>query len=380
MGVYTRPDSPFFWMAIEQPDGRRPIRESTGLLARGLTPDQRKINQALANALYAKRATTNTATEVGLVEKTKPRIRFNAYADWYDKHAIKGDERESDILVILRRHLGPMWLHEIDKERTTEYMTARTDADVMPRTVNREVDLLKSMLRDACPKYLDASPIAGMKRLKVVAPRRHYTTEKEEDRIVRVLESEKDYVGLALYYLGTDSLVRLGDLLDFQRQDDRRRSGWIQDPKDPRQSEPYTFPISRRARKALDKIPDDGPYYFARFRVAKNPRDWRGSVRQWLERVCELANVKYGRDAGGVTWHWGTRRTGASRMIRRKTDLRTVQDVGNWKDPEVVLSIYSEGFSEEAARAVEIPSRRPRRFTSRSREKKTRKNIPKEAN
>lgn len=378
MGVYSRPDSPYFWMAIEQAQGP-PLRESTGIPCRGLSPEQARENRKLANRLYLSRTTTDAAAALGLVDDRET-IRFAAYAAWYEKHKIQqsrddGEDRDLRSLDHLKACFAGKWLHEIDRAATTEYMTARTAAKAMPRTVNREVDLLKSMLRDAVPKYLKVSPLVGMKRLRVVAPRRHYTTEQEEDRIVRVLVAERDYAGLALYYLATDSLVRLGDLLDFRRDDDRGRAGWVPDPKDPRQSTPYTFPISKRARKALDKIPDDGPHYFARFRVAKNPRNWRGSVRQWLERVCATAGVKFGRKAGGMTWHWGTRRTGASRMLRRKVDIGTVQDVGHWKNPEIVLEIYREGFSEEAARAVEIPGRRPRRFTSRSRGAETRENI-----
>lgn len=379
MGVYTRPDSKYFWMAIEQPDGTLADRQSTKIPCKGLTPDQYKTNRTLANQLYLKRATTISAEGHGLMPKARARITFAAYADWYETNVIGDDERELDILQHLRRGFHAAHVDEIDRPATTEYMTRRRTAGASANTVNREVDLLKAMIRDAAPKYIAASPLVGMKRLKVIPPRRHYMTEAEEDQIVRVLEAERDDVGLALLYLGVDSLIRLGDLLDFQRADDRKRSGWIQAPKDPRQPEPYTFPISRRARRALDRIPDDGPYYFARFRVAKKERDWRGAVRQWLERVCVTAGVRYGRRTGGVTWHWATRRTGASRMIRRKVDLGTVQDVGHWKDPEVVLEIYRESFSEEAARAVEVPGRRARRFTSRSRRQKTRGNIKESA-
>jgi hypothetical protein len=40
---------------------------------------------------------------------------------------------------------------------------------VSARTVTREVDLLKVMLRDAAPRYLTASPIVGLKRLPSMA-------------------------------------------------------------------------------------------------------------------------------------------------------------------------------------------------------------------
>ncbi len=362
MGVYTRPDSPYFWMAIERKDAE-PLRRSTHIPCKGLTPQAFAENKKLAQQVYLKKVTTKAAAAHGLVDD-RERIEFSEYADWYETHVVSknhGGDREKDILKHLRRELGNKWLDEIDRACTKEYMTARTKQRTSARTVNREVDLLKSMLRDACPRYLEVSPLVGMRRLKVTPPRRHYMTEDEEDRIIRVLKD--DPVGRALLHLGTDSLVRLGDLLDFRREDDRGRFGWAMEPKDPRQPQPYTFPISKRARRALDQIPNDGPHYFARFRVAKKRRDWNSSVRQWLEKVCNRANVKYGRKQGGIVFHWATRRTGASRMLRDAVDLKSVQRVGNWKSPEIVLDIYSETFDENASKAVEVPGRRRRRRT-----------------
>jgi site-specific recombinase XerD len=70
-----------------------------------------------------------------------------------------------------------------------------------------------------------------------------------------------------------------------------------------------------------------------------------------LQRACKAANVRYGRTAGGITWHTATRATGATRMLRDRTDLRTVQQVGNWKDIRSVQS-YLETDTRAARRAV----------------------------
>jgi integrase len=371
MGVYTRPDSPYFWMRVEQPHAVF-TRECTHIPARGLTPELRAENKRKAQQVYLTALTQAGSRAQGLEpDEARPPIRVRAYADWYETHVTatnRGAERELDILKIVRADLGALWLHDLDRARVQEWMTKRVAQDMLsPRSVNREVDLLKSMLRDACPKYLEASPIAGMRRLKVIPPRRHYMTEDEEDRIVRALKH--DAVGRALLFLGIDSLCRLGDLLDLRREDDHGRYAWIQDPKDPGQAEPYTIPISTRARRALDAIPGKDAYYFARFRVAEKPRDWRGSVRQWLEKTCAAATppVVYGRKQGGVVFHWATRRTGASRMLRHGVDLKSVQRVGNWKSADLVLGIYSETFDVEVAKAVEVPGRRRKKRKSRER-------------
>jgi integrase len=155
--------------------------------------------------------------------------------------------------------------------------------------------------------------------------------------------------------MGLDTLVRMGDILDFLREDDRGRTAYIRDPKDPTQAEPFEVPISKRLRVALDAVPKtESPYYFPRRRQAATEEGRRMVLRSALKRACEAARLAYGRKRGGITFHWGTRRTGASRMIQRKVDIKTVQAIGHWKHPDVVLEIYAETTTAAMRRAVEL--------------------------
>jgi hypothetical protein len=70
--------------------------------------------------------------------------------------------------------------------------------------------------------------------------------------------------------------------------------------------------------------------------------------------ACKKAKLRYGRRIGGITFHWATRRTGAIRMIQRGVDLKTVQTIGHWKNPEVMLGIWAESHSRAALAAVEL--------------------------
>lgn len=54
MGLYRRPDSPFWWLCLERP-GQRPIRESTRIPVDGGTPGQTRQNRELAEQVYAAR-------------------------------------------------------------------------------------------------------------------------------------------------------------------------------------------------------------------------------------------------------------------------------------------------------------------------------------
>jgi integrase len=269
---------------------------------------------------------------------------------------------------------GEDLLTSIDQDRVRAYYTARRHT-VIPatalrdpahrqmvgaNTVNREVDLLKTMLRDAAPKYLPVSPIVGMKRLTIIKPKRRLLKTDEETQLL----ATGDPQDRAILILGIDTLTRLGDLLELQRTD--RDGVWLY-IRDPKSGDPYSVALSPRAAAALDAIPGDSRYYFSKFRRAEKPRDWPGSVRQRLEWLCTQVGIPYGKAKGGVTFHWATRRTGATRLLIEKgTALPVVQRQGNWKKPDVLLEIYAEAQDADLLKAV---GQKP--FTSRSR--KTRK-------
>lgn len=351
MGVFSRPDSPYWHLWLETaPPGQQ--KEKTAIRI-GTTVSQRRDNRALAEALYHQRM-TELAARIHRLPRRRTAILFDAWADWWEANKMphhRGRHREGEMLKTLRAAFDTVPLIDITRDRVAEWITVRRQA-VSARTVNREVDLLKSMLRDAVPTHLSASPLVGMKHLPVVKPHRHLLTPAEEAKLLPHLKPDDR----AIFLIGLDALVRLGDILDLQRSDDRGRTLYIRDPKDPTQSRPFEVPISTRLRAALDALPvTDSPYYFPRRRQAATEEGRRMVIRSALANACRKAGVKYGRN-GGVVFHWSTRRTGASRMIQRHVDIKTVQAVGHWKHPEVVLEIYAEATTAAMRQAVEAVS------------------------
>src|ERR1051326_789794 len=292
MGVFTRRDSPYYWLYLETTRQK----ERTDIKI-GATTSQKRDTRALAVERYPQRM-NDIAARLYKLPSAQPAIRFAAYAEPYRRDVIahhRGARREQELLKPLRAFFDQDLLTAIDQDRVRRYMTMRAGT-VSARTVNREVDLLKAMLRDAAPKYLTVSPLVGMKRLRVAQPKRRLMTRSEERRVL----AKGDAVDRALLILGVDGLVRLGDLLDLERSDRHGRWLYIADPKS---GEPYEVFLTPRAAKALDVIRTD-KYYFAKFRKAENPRDWASSVRQRLERLCREAGLKYGWKQGGLTFHW----------------------------------------------------------------------------
>lgn len=333
MGIYKRPDSDFWWLYLETAG----TRERTDILI-GDTVAQRGDAKRLAKESYQRKMLDLAEKQIKRLPDERPQLRFSVYAETYARDVIalrRGARRERECLVPLRRFFDDDLLATIDADRVRTYMAAR---QVSPRTVNREVDLLKGMLRDAAPKYLAVSPIVGLKRIKPAPVQRRLLEPADEQRLLDACEDAQDR---AIFILGIDTLIRLGDLLDLERGD--HDGAWLR-VKHAKSGDAYEAALSPRAQAVLKEIAQAGErYYFSKFRVAQAPRDWPGSVRQRFERLCRKAGLRYGRARGGFTFHWATRRTGATRYLLGKgAPISAVQKQGNWKNPEMLLQIYAE--------------------------------------
>jgi hypothetical protein len=352
MGVFHRDDSPYWWYFNEQ------TKEKVKTAVRiGATVAQRTDSRRVAEDVYHQ-ALLQQAKTIHRLPQARTQIRFAAYAEPYATHVIAhraGARREAEMLAHLVEFLGELLLTQITKDTVTRYHTHRTGR-AAARTINREVDLLKSMLRDAVPEYLEASPIVGMKRLRIVPPRRRYTTRREFVRLLRVCEDAQD---TAILVLGRLTLTRLSDLLDLEhthRDPHDPRVLYIADPKN---NDPNEVVLGKRALAAVEALADNGStYLFPKFRRAERPRDWPGSVRQRLEYLCRQADVPYGRAQNGVTFHWGTRRSGATDYIRAGKNLKAIQGQGGWRKPDVLLDIYAEVSREDKLALVNTTTRR----------------------
>jgi integrase len=351
MGVFRRPDSPYWWLYLESTKSREP----TPILL-GETLTQRADAKRLAKDAYQRRMLELAEQQVKRLPNGPAMVRFAAYAETYARDVIalrRGARRELEMLVPLRRFFGHELLSRLDADRVRAYIAAR---QVQPRTVNREVDLLKGMLRDAVPKYLTVSPIVGLKRLKAPPIKRRLLQPAEEHRLLEACEDDQDR---AIIILGIDTMIRLGDLLDLERSE--HDGQWLY-VKHAKSGEAYETALSTRALAVLKAIErTDERYYFAKFRRATNPRDWVGSVRQRFEYLCTKAGLRYGRTHGGLTFHWATRRTGATRYLLEKgAPISAVQKQGNWKHPEMLLRIYAEARRDDQLAMVGAPRLRKR--------------------
>lgn len=381
MAVFTRRDSAWFWLYLEPLAlGERGLKERTQIRA-DAKGQQLKDNRALAEAQYHKRMAERVR---GTIREERPSITFEAFVAWFKVHRLphrKGRVRDEEIIDRLVLVFGgypiaaitPKLVHEkwITPRRTTPTTIAkghRTAARVIQAsdsTINREVDTLKCVLSAGAPEYYERSPLYGMKRLKTITPKRRLLEPDEERRLLLVMTP----ADRALFLIGLDGLVRFSDILDLKWSDYHDNRFWVADPK---AGGGFAVPASARVRKALKAMPrTSAEYIFAHRRHAETEHDRRSAFRNALRRYCERARPKvpYGRAIGGITFHWATRRTGATRMLTRGVDPGTVQKVGRWKTAGLVLDIYHELLDDKARDAVEVVGKRARPFPRHSRKR-----------
>jgi integrase len=358
MGLYSRPDSPFWWMALERPS-HRAIRKCTGVLVAGVTPEHAKEQKQLAAQIYAT-ALGDLARRRFKLPIDRPTITFAAYRQWYLDNVSptkKNLARERSMLKQLGRFFDPKNLDQLTKEDGLEWRRRRAE-EVAPSTVNRELSLMKHMLGTAVPKYLEANPFARLPELPVDEGDVRLLTPAEEKRLLKAATREER----ALIICALDTLQRLSTVVALERAQYHGTYITVLRPKASGGSRPYKVPVSKRLRQAIDRLPKKSAFIFPsfqRYRRDDGPRNvdaTRNAVVRRFEELCREAKIPLNRKAGGISFHC-LRHTGASRMLNRGVDIKTVAEIGNWKDLNV-LKKYLHPIGEAERRAVELVSRK----------------------
>lgn len=357
MGLYVRKDSPFHWMRL-----RGAGCKSTGILIAADTAHASAQQLRDAEDIYRAEMTTLAKARAGLTTIQADAITFTKYAAWFTKHVLprrRGALRDRVIVAHLVAWFGRKPLTSVTRAAVQEYISSRlatkignappkgtrdTRRTVTANTVNREVDVLKGMLRDAVPRHLEANPLAGMKKLRVVAKEKAILNAEDETKLLAVLMP----ADRALVLIALDSLLRLSDVVHLKRADIQGDVIVLKDSK----TGPYTVPLSDRAAAAIEALPKRSAYLFP----SRRTKDPRNTIRLMLRSACKRAGLRYGRGIG-ITFHTATRASGATRMLRNQVDPKTVQDVGHWKDFRAMQSYLQtdDRLKREAVNRVQRP-------------------------
>lgn len=335
MSLFRRPDSDFWYVWLE---GAPRPRVATKIPI-GETAEQKRKNRALAEEVYHQLMADRARHRFGLA-RDLPARTFAEQRAWYAEHISakkRGEYRELSMLKQLGVHLDALQLKDLTATKVREWRTTRLK-DVSAATVMREEEVLKHLLRTAIPDYLEASPIVGLKRLRIAETDTRVLSVAEESRLMAALERPEDK---ALILLALDTLLRLSNARMFTRGQDHG-TYLFSDTK----VGAVKIPISTRLRKALDALPMRGAAYFPDFNGATN-----NPAAKMFRRACHVARIPIGRRDGGVSFHC-LRHTGATRMLAAGVDIKTVARIGGWKNI-VVLQRYLHPTDAHARAAVE---------------------------
>lgn len=321
MGIYSRPDSPFWWLLLERV-GHKPIREATKIPVDGGAPPLTKELKRQAQEAYAKRMADLARGHYGLTPQTEART-FAQHRTWYTENVTahkRSAERERSMLKYLGQFFDDYELRAIDQELAREWRTWRLKT-VSASTVRREEVILKHMLTTAAPKYLERSPLAGFKRLRAPATDTRILSADEERRLLKALPTAE---ARALVICALDTLLRLSNVRNLTRRQDHGQF-LFSDTK----TDAIRIPVSARLRLVLNSRPK-GAQLFPSYAGARN----NDTIRMFME-ACAKAKIATGRSTGGVSFHC-LRHTGASRMLAAGADVKTVMEIGGWKNLAVM--------------------------------------------
>jgi len=362
MGIYTRKDSPFYWLLVEG----TPIRESTGIPVHGGSPAQDKELRRQALEVYATKKADAVKAGAGFTV-ARPVIAYAAFSTWYETNGaahLRGADKVRSIL----RQLGLYFdtytsIADVTEPVCKEWMTWRKKR-VAPGTVNRELDVLKQLLKAAAPKYLPSSPITGLRRLRVEEVEPRVLTREEERQLLDVAGPEDR----AWLIVALDTLMRLSNVVYLKWAQVRLAQGVIV-PLNAKVKHD-SVPITLRMRAALQLLTRSTDWVFPAFHqhghgksAAKNL-----AIRQFA-RLCALARVPHGRAVQGVTFH-GLRHTGATRALQNGASVRTVMKLGGWKDEASVMRYVHAADSDVRAAAESISGPIPITSGARSRNRR----------
>lgn len=257
------------------------------------------------------------------------------------------DGRINYRLRSLEAVFGHLPLSSITPDVVHTWRVGRLASGTAPRTVNRDVDLLKSVLAKGVPVYYPESPLRLMPRLKAAPAVIPVLTREDEEKLLAEMDAEDK----AIFLVALDALVRLGDVLALRWEDVdlELATARVNESKTGRM---YHVPLSQRAVTAIKKLDtmDGEDRVFPN--AGGDTKQATNSYTQRLKRVCAKAGVRYGRKQGGLTFHAATRHTGATRMAAAGVDLRTIQEVGGWANINM-LQKYVHPASQTLRDAVE---------------------------
>jgi integrase len=187
---------------------------------------------------------------------------------------------------IVEKHLMPAFsggLRSVAKAQAEKYAAQRLDEGAAPSTVNREMTVLKHMLKRAVAwEYLSSNPVAGIKALKEPSGRTRFLTLEEMDRLLAVCEATGSPYLKAFVVVALNTGMRRNEILSLRRKgiDWMNRIVTLEDTKNGESRHVFLNDAALEALRCLPSPLNDGGHLFP-----FTPNQVSMAVRRVLKRA-----------------------------------------------------------------------------------------------
>lgn len=324
MALFKRKDSAHWWIRFTAPSGRE-IRRSAG------TTDKRQA-QEYEDSLKSKLWRVANLGE-------KPRRTWQEAVLRF-----VGEQEGQPSLPVQKMHLRSLdkwlrgrYLDEIGRDVLDNVAKARKAEGVSAATVNRMLEVARSVLRRAVREWewIDKAPAVRM--LPVGKKRIRWLTRDEAQRLIAKLPEH--LADMAVFTLASGPRERNVAGLEWSQVDLVRRVAWIH-PDQSKTKKAYAIPLNSDAvaviRKNLGKHSTHVFTYRGKPVKRCNNHGWRTALRK--------AGIEDFR------WH-DLRHTWASWHVQSGTPLHVLQELGGWATYKMVLvyaHLSADHLSEHA--------------------------------
>lgn len=334
MSLYKRKNSPYWWVKLSH-KGQR-LQESTGT-----------ANKRQAQEFHDKRKSELWEQQrLGV----KPR---HSWEEAVLRHLAESTHKATLVtdkyhLRWMQPHLEGMDLNDIDRTVIDRLQQIGLAEGVKNATVNRRLELLRSILRKAVNDWEWIDRMPKMRMLKEPIGRVRFLTKVEAVRLMQELPAHLR--SMALFSIATG--LRQGNVkkLKWAQVDLAKGRAWVQAP-DAKGRRGIGVPLVPLALEVLHQQVGRHPVYVFSYKGQPiqqvGTKAWYGAMeRAGIEDFC---------------WH-DLRHTFASWHVQNGTPLNVLQELGGWRTSEMVqryahLSMeHLEGYAERYAERAGLGS------------------------
>ncbi len=307
--LFKRSDSRYWWCKFTAPNGSR-VQKSTKTVDKHAAQEFEDRLKADLWRIY----------HLG----DKPRRTWKeAVVRWLRENQDK-KSLDKDIIYFnwLDPYLGSLYLDQITRDLLTEIGDRKLKTGVAPATVNRHMEVIRSILN--CSEreweWIDRAPAVRM--LKEPKRRIRWITQDEAQNLMTFLPSHTK--AMAQFSLATGLREANVTGLEWSQVDLNRKVAWIHGDQS-KSGRPIGVPLNRDAvvilREQQGKHPTRVFSFYGRPISKANTKVWR--------RALKKAGIRDFR------WH-DLRHTWASWHVQNGTPMHVLQELGGWSDIRMV--------------------------------------------